>query len=143
MNTRINIANGGEVNINGRVFHGAGQISIDGNGNITVNAQNGSYQRTMDGRTMPAIQIAIIGDVQSVQTTSGNVGVKGNVGSVNTTSGDVSSDAIRGSANTTSGNIQASIIHGSANTVSGNIYGSTGGNTARQRYGDLSTFCHP
>lgn len=133
MNTRINIANGGEVNINGRVFHGAGQISIDGNGNITVNAQNGSYQRTMDGRTMPAIQIAIIGNVQSIQTASGNVGVKGSIGSVNTTSGDVSCDAIGGSANTTSGNIQASTIHGSANTVSGNIYGS-GGSAAGYHY---------
>lgn len=140
MNTRINIANGGEVNINGRVFHGAGQISIDGNGNITVNAQNGSYQRTMDGRTMPAIQIAIIGNVQSVQTTSGDVGVKGNIGSVNTASGDVSCDTIGGNANTASGDIRANTIHGRASTMSGDIYENTGGNTARQRYGDLSIF---
>jgi len=102
------------ITINGVTFSGSnitvskGKIIIDGkdvtpdskNINITVNGNINSVEVDVCDK------FTITGDVDSVQTASGDVDIKGNAGSINTMSGDVDCWNVKGSIRTMSGDIR-------------------------------------
>lgn len=108
----------GKVVINGKVIETNGKaLSIDGSGNVII-----------DGNTVYAvedkkIEVLITGDVENLQTTSGNVNVEGNVSkNVKTVSGNVRvSGEISGDVQTVSGDVKSEKILGNVKTVSGDI----------------------
>lgn len=67
--------------------------------------------------------VIVTGNVNKVDTTSGDVEVKGNVSNgIKTTSGDIEiSGDVTGDINTTSGDVRAKNITGKVRTTSGDI----------------------
>lgn len=107
------VINGDHVVIDGRVFRGK-NISID-NGKVTVDGKE------QEGSLVGHIAIEVNGDVEKIETESGEVTVIGNAGSINTMSGDVTCGDVAGDIKTMSGDIRSAAIAGSVETMSGNI----------------------
>lgn len=108
----------GKVVINAKVIETNGKsLSIDGNGNVII---GGNIVNTIEDKK---IEVLITGDVENLQTTSGNISVDGNVSkNVKTVSGNVRvSGEISGDVQTVSGDIKSEKILGSVKTVSGDI----------------------
>lgn len=109
----------GNVVINGKTYqtNGGSSLSIDGNGNVIING------KTVDVIEDKKIEVFVIGDVESIQTTSGNITVDGSVSkNVKTVSGDVLVfGEIRGDVQTVSGGVKSEKILGNVKTVSGDI----------------------
>jgi glutamate synthase domain-containing protein 3 len=104
---------GSSITINGTPYSG-NNISIS-NGKVVVNGvvqeQTLSYNITVN----------VIGDVETLDTISGDVYIQGNVGNLKTTSGDVQCKDVAANVQTVSGDVRASKITGNVKTVSGDI----------------------
>lgn len=104
------------ITINGKKYSGSnitidnGQIIIDG-----VSQQNYSKDNV--------IRVSVIGDVNNIKTTSGDVDVEGNINNLQTNSGDVDVNGnVFKEINTTSGDIDVNgDITGNITTNSGDI----------------------
>lgn len=105
------------ITVNGVAFSGK-NVSIH-NGVVTVDGVVQDAKFT----TEPVIKVEISGDVEKLETISGDVTVNGSVGRVKTTSGDIECGDIAGNAETLSGDIKCKKIGGKARTVSGDISG--------------------
>lgn len=108
----------GKVTVNGNVFQTNGSsFSINGNGNVII---NGETVLTVESKN---IEVNIVGDVENLQTTSGDINVEGVVnGSVKTVSGDIQvKGGVTGDVQTVSGDVKSPQISGNVKTVSGNI----------------------
>jgi len=71
-------------------------------------------------------QINVVGDVENIKSTSGNVNCKNVKNSIQTTSGDVECEGdCNGNILTTSGKVKANKIFGNVSTISGNIKNSS------------------
>lgn len=114
---RINMKRGGTVTVNGATFSG-GSITIQ-NGVVTVDGVDQDITFAA-GQT---IKVEVSGDVDTLETKSGDVTVNGAVGRVKTQSGDVRCGDVNGDAETMSGDITCKKIGGNARTMSGNIRG--------------------
>ena len=103
----------GNVTINGKSYTGK-TISIN-NGKVTV---DGIEQvEVLEHR----ITVNVTGDVDALETTSGDVSVIGNVGSLQATSGDIECHDVAGNVQTVSGDVDCGRVTGNVKTVSGDI----------------------
>ncbi|QFT40052.1 MULTISPECIES: hypothetical protein [unclassified Vibrio] len=110
---RMNVTmQNGSVSIDGRSFTGR-SICIIGDKVIVDGVEQA-------GELVGDIQVKVDGNVESLQTISGDV-VANDIGSVTTTSGDVECQSITGNVKTISGDVRSRQIGGSVNTVSGSI----------------------
>lgn len=109
----INMKVGGRIIIDGREFAGQ-NISINGN-KVTV---DGVVQ---DGELVGDIRIEIYGDVDHIDSGSGDVTVSGSAGTVSTMSGSVECGSVGGFVKTMSGNVTCGAVTGSVSTMSGNV----------------------
>lgn len=100
--------------INGVSYTG-NNIYID-NGIVII---DGKQQKGMP--ISGPITVNIIGDVETIDTASGDVNVDGLVGELTTTSGDVECGGVQGNVKTTSGDIKCGDIAGNVQTTSGNV----------------------
>ena len=95
----------------------SGNVTYNGK---TINIPRGSRFEMIDGKVLingkpfeqyneadcPIIKIEINGNVESIETESGDVTIQGDAGNVNTMSGDVTCDNIKGHCSTMSGDIR-------------------------------------
>lgn len=108
----------GNVVINGKSYQtNGGSLKIDVSGNVIING------KTVDVIEDKKIEVFVTGEVESLQTTSGNITIDGNVSkNVKTVSGDVRvSGDISGDVQTVSGDVKSEKILGNVKTVSGDI----------------------
>lgn len=102
------------ITIDGRTFKG-NNVSIIGN-KVVIDGVEQS------GELVGNIRITVNGNVDNIETTSGDIEVRGAVGEVETTSGDVIVHSnISGSVKTMSGDVTAGSIGGNVKTMSGDI----------------------
>lgn len=116
LNKLFNVAfknKGGTVEINGNSFTG-NSITIT-NGQVIVDGVSFTIDQS------PVLNISVEGDIDKLETTSGDVTVAGKVGSISTVSGDVTCGDVSGSVETVSGDVDANDIYGKVSTVSGDI----------------------
>ena len=104
----------GTVNINGHTFSGK-NISIE-NGPVIIDGRIENI--ALDHH----IVVNVNGDVEKIETASGDVNVSGNASSISTTSGNIQCRDVQGSVKSISGDITCGVIHGNVNTVSGDIF---------------------
>jgi len=110
------ISRGATIKINGVEY--TGNDIVINNGNVTI---DGKLQKQLLNE--PKITIQIIGDVGSIQSSSGDVSVRGTVsGGITTASGDIQCGDVTGSVKTVSGDISCGEISGNVSTVSGDIH---------------------
>lgn len=104
----------GSVTINNKTYEGRcvsitnGVVSIDG---VKQDEELGSA----------SIIITVNGDVEKIETTSGEVHVNGSTQNVKTMSGNVVCGDIQGDVKTHSGNVVCKNVEGGIKTHSGNI----------------------
>jgi hypothetical protein len=108
----INLTGRGRVVIDGKEFTGR-NVKIDGNKVII----DGEVQ---DGELIGDVSIKVFGNVETLNTTSGDVTAR-NVGSIKTTSGDVECGNVSGSISTMSGDVDCEDISGDVSTMSGDV----------------------
>lgn len=101
------------LQINGREFSGH-NIRLDGN-KVVV---DGVIQ---DGELVGDIKIDIHGDVERLDSGSGDVTISGSCGVVQTMSGDVECGDVSGNIKTMSGDVTCGAVGGRINTMSGDI----------------------
>lgn len=101
-----------EMKINGKSYFGSSVII---NGNSVVIDGNAVIQ------TEPNIKVEIIGECESVETSSGDVTIHGAAQRVKTMSGDVSCSSVYGPVSTMSGDVTCGDISDSVSTMSGDI----------------------
>lgn len=101
-----------KVVINGKSYTG---------NNVTVNNDQVFIDGQLVSSSQPAITIEVTGDVEKLETTSGNVTVNGDAGEVKTVSGGVRCGHVMGNATSTSGNIRCHYVNGNIHTVSGDV----------------------
>lgn len=104
-----------KIVVNGQTYHGT-SVSIV-NGKVLVDGEE------VQSATQPKIDVQLFGDVEVLETASGNVTVQGQAGAVQTVSGNVECGAVSGSVSTVSGDVKASSIAGPVSTVSGDVRG--------------------
>ncbi len=106
----------GTISINGRSYSG-NNVSIS-NGVVTIDGQV-----QLDGAKLPTITINVQGNLDSLKVDScREVDVTGDVNNLQTMSGDVRvSGSVFGRVETLSGNVKAGSIAGNVKTLSGNI----------------------
>lgn len=107
-----------KITINGKTIKSKGtNISIINNKIII----DGITVENFDDYTKD-IEITIEGNVNKLETTSGNVTVKGDVGEIETASGDIEIDGdCGGSIRTASGDVRCENVQGDVKTMSGDI----------------------
>lgn len=106
-----------KVTIDGRDFVGR-SITITDDGKVVVDG------KVVEGTLVGPVSVTIHGDVERVESVSGQVSIEGSAGNVQTTSGDVEvNHSVLGSVKTVSGDVKANTIGGSVNTVSGDVVG--------------------
>lgn len=104
----------GNVTINGKTY--SGNNIIISNGKVIV---DGAEQSEVLEHN---IVVNVTGDVQSLETTSGDVNVIGGVSNIQTTSGDVQCESVSGDVKTVSGDVNVrGNVAGNVKTVSGDI----------------------
>lgn len=108
------------------VFKGHGRITIDGRDfvgrNITINDDRVIVDGVeQEGYLVGPVSIAITGDVERLETTSGDVEVSGTCGSVSTMSGDVICRDVTGNVSTMSGDVTSGKIAGKVSSMSGDV----------------------
>ena len=103
----------GSVTINGKSY--AGKNIIINNGKVIVDGVEQS--EVLEHR----ITVNVVGEVDTLETTSGDVNVSGNVGSLQTTSGDIECQDVSGNVQTVSGDVDCGRVNGNVKTVSGDI----------------------
>lgn len=109
----INMKGRGSVTIDGRTFTGR-SITISGDKVIVDGVEQSSS-------LVGPVSVQVNGDVERLESSSGNVTVQGAAGSVKTTSGDVRCGDVQGSVNTMSGDVTSGKISGSVSTMSGDV----------------------
>lgn len=110
------VINGKEVVSN---FQGGSVTFI--NGRLIVDGKDVSLD---DFQNQPTVNITVEGNVDRVETSSGDVTVNGEVGSVKTTSGDieVACAVVEGSITAVSGDVNVEgTVYGDVSTVSGDV----------------------
>lgn len=110
----IKLTGAGSININGKDF--VGRNVIINNGEVVIDGQS-------VGSPNPPIMVAIVGDVEVVESTSGDVSVTGDVGEVSTQSGDVNCQDVKGGVKTMSGDVTCRGVVGRVKTMSGDVRG--------------------
>ena len=120
------------ISINGQVFQSpTGNITMTNNkiiidGKDVTPSEKGIYI-IVNGdinhlNATHANEINVIGNVDEIRTSSGDVTVAGGVQkSITTSSGDVKIKGNAGNVKTMSGDVKAKNINGTINTISGNI----------------------
>lgn len=108
---------GSSITVNGKTFRG-NDVSIV-NGRVIVDGVE--QDAPGNGYSSMRLSIKIEGNVELLETASGDVQVSGNVGQVNSSSGDVTCADVSGNVQTVSGDVRASRILGSVKSVSGDI----------------------
>lgn len=93
---KINMSNS-KVIIDGREFTGR-KFEINGDKVIVDGIQ-------VDGNLVGNISISVYGDVESIETTNGEVNISGNSGDIKTVNGNVSVTGDSGNIKTVNGNI--------------------------------------
>ena len=110
----------------------SGNVTYNGK---TINIPRGSRFEITDGSFLingkpieqyneadcPIIKIELTGNVESIETESGDVTVNGDVRYVKTMSGDVRCKTVEGDVSTMSGDVTCDNIKGNCSTMSGNI----------------------
>ena len=117
------------ININGDTYSGNdiivinNRVLIDGKDKtpdakeITITVSGNVNNLSVDY----CKEINIVGDVDELKTTSGNVYCTDVTGGITTTSGDVQCRDVSGDVSTTSGDVSTSLISGNVKTVSGDV----------------------
>lgn len=100
--------------INGKIITG-NNIIVSGDGNVIA---DGVVVESVVGNVIVQIQ----GDVEQVQTASGDIEVKGSVNQIKTASGDVAAGGDVGSIRTASGDVTCKTA-ATVTTVSGDVRG--------------------
>ena len=104
---------------------GNGSVVIDGvcySGN-TISINNGRVVidgAQQDQNLVGPISVEVNGDIERLNTSSGNIKAK-RVGSINTTSGDIECTDVTGNIKTVSGDIECASVFGGISTISGDI----------------------
>lgn len=102
------------ITINGVNYSGR-NVQMDGTGNLII---DGNHVTQIESKN---VVVTVIGNVEELSTTNGDVSVVGAV-DVSSTNGDINiSGSVTGNVSTTNGNVQAKEIHGKVKTVNGNI----------------------
>lgn len=110
----------------------SGRITYNGR---TINIPQSSRMELVDGQILidgkpfeqydkadcPIIKIELTGNVEHVQTQTGDVEVHGDVHNAKTMSGDIKCKVIEGDPKTMSGDITCDCIKGHCSTMSGDI----------------------
>ena len=104
---------GSIININGRNYKGK-SVRIENNKVIVDD-------KVVDSIEEYVINVKIIGDVDTLNLTSGDIEVSGNVNNLNLKSGDVKISGDVKSLDVESGDVTCNNLHGSINITSGNI----------------------
>lgn len=107
---------GASINIDGRDIVGGRSVVINGD-RVFV---DGVEQQ---GSLVGPVSITITGDVDRLETASGDVEVGGSCVSISTMSGDVVCGAVSGSVSTMSGDVSCTAIGGSVSSMSGDVKG--------------------
>ena len=103
----------------------SGNVTYNGK---TINIPRGSRFEMIDGKVLingkpfeqyneadcPIIKIEITGNVESIETESGDVTIQGDASNIHTMSGDVRCNAVSGNVNTMSGDVTCDNIKGTA-----------------------------
>jgi hypothetical protein len=105
----------GRITIDGRHFVGR-SVQINGDKVIVDGIEQ-------SGSLVGPISIAIHGNVETLESTAGDITVNGTAGSIETTSGDIKCGDVSGSVSTVSGDVACGKISGNVKTVSGDIIG--------------------
>lgn len=112
--TTVNGITKSTTTINGKTYEGS-SVSIIGDKVIV----DGIEQDTVEGKN---ITIEIHGDVESIETGSGDVSAQNVNGYIKTASGDIDVQGdIEGNVSTMSGDVSVSEIGGSVSTMSGDV----------------------
>jgi hypothetical protein len=104
----------GMVQINGHIYVGS-DVTISGD---KIYLDGVEQKEVVTQRTL---HVAVVGDIGTLKTVSGDVQVSGNVGQLSTNSGDVHCSDILGYARTLSGDVSCRDVGGSIKTISGDI----------------------
>ena len=105
--------NSNKISVNGQKFQG---------NSITITKDGVFIDGELQSSTLdPNIEIHIYGDVDKLESGSGNVTVKGYVNYVSTGSGDVNCGDVTGSIKTGSGDVDCGKVTGNINTGSGDV----------------------
>ena len=112
-------------NISGRITYNGRTINVPQsslmeivNGQILIDGKPFEQYNKAD---CPIIKIELTGNVESIETESGDVTVNGDVRYVKTMSGDVRCKTVEGDVSTMSGDVTCDNIKGNCSTMSGNI----------------------
>jgi hypothetical protein len=113
----IRVKQGSSIIINGQVVSGS-DVIISGNNTIVhVDGKEVTYPQS------PTLHIEIRGNVDNVNTASGDITIHGQVnGNVDTASGDVRCGNVGGNVDTASGDVSCGNVSGNVETVSGDIH---------------------
>lgn len=121
------------VNINSTIIGTvSGRVTYNGR---TINIPQSSRMELVDGQILingkpfeqyneadfPIIKIELTGNVESIETESGDVTVNGDVRYAKTMSGDVRCKTVEGDVSTMSGDVTCDNIKGNCSTMSGSI----------------------
>jgi len=110
----------------GIYFETRGSVNIDGRDLVGRSVIINGDKVLVDGVEEPGslvgpIYIAVTGNVERLESGSGNVEVSGACGSVQTMSGDVICGNVDGSVKTMSGDVTCGAVSGSVNSLSGDV----------------------
>jgi hypothetical protein len=97
-NLRFKQKSGGGVVIDGKRFQGQ-NVSITASGKVIIDGVE------QEGSLINDIKIDVIGDVDLIETTNGDITVQGSVDIVETVNGDVQASSITGKIRTVNGDI--------------------------------------
>lgn len=103
-----------------------------GVGSVTINGQKYSGRNVelrvfVDGQeagvisNTPRIEIRVEGNVETLQSASGDVTVHGSAASIRTASGDITCQDVKGSVSTASGDVRCGAVQGDVSTVTGDV----------------------
>lgn len=125
MNIINNFANTIIGTVSGRVTYNGKTINIPQSSRMEiVNGQiliDGKPFEQYNEADCPIIKIELTGNVERVETQSGDVTVHGDVRNAKTMSGNIECKTIEGDARTMSGDITCDCIKGDCSTMSGSI----------------------
>jgi len=110
------------------LFQSKGRITIDGRNfvgrNITIHNDKVIVDGVeQSGSLVGPVSVTVHGDVDRLETVSGNVEVSGACLGAKTVSGDIRCRDVAGNVSTISGNVTCGRIGGSAKSMSGDICG--------------------
>ncbi|WP_339118935.1 hypothetical protein [Halomonas sp. BMC6] len=102
------------VVIDGREFTGS-SIGITDDGSVYVDGVE------VNGKLVGPVSVTVHGDVDHIESMSGDVEVFGSVRNLSTQSGDVDCGDVTGNVSTISGDVDCGGVGGNVSTVSGDV----------------------